>query len=111
MMKNVILSGYEKHPEMNGVFLKHFFSSQDNDRLNNLEVLIEPGHEISPHTHGDAIEFFYVVRGNGLFLIDGAWQHIRAGEALMAPMRSEHGFKNSSGEPLVLFSTFSPAIR
>ena len=111
MSKNVILSNYQKHPEQKGVFMKHFFSSKDNDRLNNLEVRIEPGCEIKPHIHDNSSEFYYVVSGNGMFLIDDQWEHIRAGEALMAPKNIEHGFKNNTSEPLILFSTFSPPIR
>lgn len=111
MNKNVILSTYEKHPSFKGVFLKHFFSGETNDRLNNLEVRIEPGCEISPHVHDNSHEFFYVVKGQGLFLVEGEWEPIRNGEALFAPKQIEHGFKNNGNEPLVLFSTFSPPVK
>lgn len=111
MSKNVILSDYDKHPSQKGIYMKHFFSSEDNDRLNNLEVRIEAGCEISPHTHDNSNEFYYVVSGSGMFLIENEWVHIRAGEAMKAPMNVEHGFKNNTSEPLILFSTFSPPIK
>ncbi|MCP4023393.1 MAG: cupin domain-containing protein [Desulfobacteraceae bacterium] len=111
MNQNFIMSNYEKHPTNEGVYLKHFFSSEIDNRLNNLEVRIEPGGGISNHTHDESNEFFYVAKGKGEFLVDGQWEIVREGEALVAPKAIEHGFKNNTNETLVLFSTFSPPIR
>jgi mannose-6-phosphate isomerase-like protein (cupin superfamily) len=111
MNKNRIISGYQPHPAYKGVYMKHFFDSEIDNRLNNLEVRIEPGHEINPHVHEGSHEFFYVVKGRGKFLVDDEWIHIRSGEALFAPKNVEHGFKNENNEPLILFSTFSPPIK
>ncbi len=47
------------------------FSDIDDHRLNNLEVTILPGFQISPHIHADSTEFYYVVTGTGKFLVDG----------------------------------------
>lgn len=111
-MQNKIMTDYKKHPTEKGVFMKHFFSKDDtNGALNNLEVRIEPGCEIRPHIHDNSSEFYYVVSGSGMFLINGNWEYFRAGEAIIAPINVEHGIKNHSNETLVLFSTFSPAIR
>ena len=111
-MQNKIMSGYEKHPKDKGVFIKHFFSKADtNGVLNNLEVRIEPGCQISPHRHENSDEFYYVVSGSGMFLINGEWEYVHAGEAMVAPINTEHGVKNHSSEALVLFSTFVPPIK
>lgn len=111
-MQNKIISDYKKHPTEKGVSIKYFFSKEDtNGALNNLEVRIEPGCQISPHKHDNSSEFYYVVSGCGMFLINGEWEYIHAGEAMVAPMNVEHGIKNNSNELLILFSTFSPAIR
>lgn len=112
MSNNIINSGeYVKHPKEEGVFLKHFFSSADNDRLNNLSVKVDVGCQISPHIHDNSSEFYYVVNGVGEFLVDGEWRPIKKGDALKAPMGMEHGIKNTGNETLELFSTFSPSIR
>lgn len=111
-MEKIISSGeFVNHPKFQGVYLKHFFSSADNDRLNNMEVKIDPGCQISPHQHDDSTEFFYVLEGEGEFLIDGKWSPVKKGYALVAPLGEQHGFKNSKDVPLMLFSTFSPSIR
>ncbi|NLL06330.1 MAG: cupin domain-containing protein [Clostridiaceae bacterium] len=105
------LSDYVNHPKEEGVLMKHFFCSTDNDRLNNLEVKIEAGKQILAHVHDNSSEFYYVVEGEGEFLIDGEWRPIKKGDALKAPMGMEHGVKNTSSQPLYLFSTFSPPTR
>ena len=102
---------FTKHPTQEGVFLKHFFGKEDNDRLNNLEVNIVPGFQIAPHTHEDSSEFYYVVSGQGEFLDDTDWKPIKRGDAFKAPQGMTHSIKNTGNETLVLFSTFSPATR
>jgi len=112
MSENIISKAeFVKHPKEDGVFMKHFFSSADNDRLNNLEVKIEKGSQISPHVHENSSEFYYVLSGIGEFLIDGKWISIKQGDALKAPMGMEHGLKNTGDDLLCVFSTFSPATR
>ena len=65
MEKNILNDAtFIKHPTQEGVFMKHLFSSADNDRLNNLEVRIVPGYMIEPHVHDNSSEFYYVAEGN-----------------------------------------------
>lgn len=104
-------ANFVKHPTQEGVFMKHFFCKEDNDRLNNVEVNIVPGFQIAPHTHADSTEFFYVVSGQGEFLDDNEWQCIKKGDAFKAPQGMNHSLKNTGNEMLILFSTFSPATR
>jgi len=102
---------FTKHPTQEGVFMKHFFSKEDNGRLNNLEVNIVPGYQIAPHQHEDSDEFFYMVNGVGEFLDDTEWKPIKKGDAFKAPQGMIHAIKNTGNETLVLFSTFCPANR
>jgi mannose-6-phosphate isomerase-like protein (cupin superfamily) len=112
-MTNNVLSNQEQaaHPKDKGVFLRHFFCSKDNDRLNNLEVTIVPGAQISQHIHDSSSEFYYVVRGAGEIFLGEAWYPIRAGDAMKAGQGVVHALRCVGNESLVLFSTFSPAIR
>lgn len=111
-MSNIIKDAeFVKHPTQEGVFMKHFFSSKDNECLNNLEVMIIPGFEIAPHVHADSSEFFYVVSGEGEFYENGEWNKFKKGYAFKAPKGMEHGIKNVGTDVLVIFSTFSPATR
>ena len=112
MSNNIKLDAvFVKHPTQEGVFMKHFFGKEDNDRLNNLEVHIVPGFEIAPHTHENSSEFFYVVSGQGEFLDNTQWVQIKKGSAFVAPKGMTHAIRNSGNETLVMFCAFSPAIR
>ena len=104
-------ASFTKHPTQEGVFMKHFFCSEDNDRLNNVEVNIVPGYQIAPHVHEGSAEFFYVVGGTGEFLDGEEWRAIGKGDAFKAPQGTTHSIKNTGRDTLVLFSTFSPPIR
>ena len=102
---------FTKNESYEGVYMKHFFNKEDNDRLNNFELLIVPGFEITPHIHEGSTEFFYVVSGHGEFLDETEWRAIKKGDAFKAPMGKTHALKNTGNEPLLFFATFSPAIR
>jgi quercetin dioxygenase-like cupin family protein len=100
------------HPKHPGVFLRHYFCGEDNGRLNNLELRIDPGFGIPPHIHDQATEFFYIISGTGEFLIDGEWHEVGPGQACKAPTDEEHGFRVAAeGEPLLMLATFSPPVR
>jgi len=100
-----------EHPKYEGVFMKHFFCNEDNDRLNNFELIINTGSQITPHIHENSTEFFYVVSGQGEFLDDTEWIAFKKGDAFKAPTGITHSIKNTGSESLVLLATFSPAIR
>jgi mannose-6-phosphate isomerase-like protein (cupin superfamily) len=101
----------EPHPREKGVTLKHFFNSTDNDRLNNLELTLQPGSQVSEHIHESSTEFYYVVSGSGECLSEGEWVSVKAGDAFKAPVGEVHALRNPGSVPFVLFITFSPANR
>ena len=108
MSDHVRKGEYEKFRE-EGVFLKHYFRKADNGQLNNFEILILPGYQISPHIHEEATEYFYVVRGKGELWHEGSWKPIEKGDAFAAPAKFEHGLRNkTSSDMLVLLATFTP---
>jgi mannose-6-phosphate isomerase-like protein (cupin superfamily) len=111
MIKSAENFSYEEHPSNKGVYLKHFFTKCENDRLNNIEVKITKNSQISPHIHDNSIEFFYVASGKGYAYFESKWIEVKKGDCLMAKIGEEHGFKNEKDEDLILFSTFSPAIK
>lgn len=103
---------FVKHPTQEGVFMKHFYAQADTgERLNNVEVHIVPGFQIAPHTHDEAGEFFYIVSGAGEFLDESEWTPVKKGDAFRALAGRTHALRNTGGETLVLFSTFSPPLR
>ncbi|MDR1773518.1 MAG: cupin domain-containing protein [Clostridioides sp.] len=102
---------YIKNPQYEGMYMKHFFDSNDNDRLNNVEITIIPGFGTKPHIHENSTEFFYIVSGEGEFTDDDGTCQVKKGDAFKAPKGVTHSIINTSNEVLVIFSTFSPPIR
>ena len=111
-MANLIQDAkYVKNTTYEGVFMRNFFSREDNDRINNSEVCVMPGLQITPHTHEASTEFFYVVSGVGEFLDSSEWKPVKKGDAFKAPQGMTHGVRNTGSELLVILATFSPPIR
>ena len=109
MDHDIIRNGtYIRHDD--GVYLKHYFGSADNDQLNNLEIFILPNFAIEPHVHEDSAEFFYIVEGQGEFWHEGNWIAVEKGDTIFAPKNTEHGIRNRGKEPLIAFATISPPI-
>jgi quercetin dioxygenase-like cupin family protein len=63
----------------------------------------EPGQSHALHAHPGMDKLYFVLDGEGLFLLDGAELPMRAGELLVAPDGVPHGVRNSGqGRLLVL---------
>lgn len=69
---------------------------------------VEPGQEQKPHTHGDAAKIYYVLDGEGTFLVDGAEQTLGPGHAVLATAGDPHGVRNDSAERLTLLVMMAP---
>lgn len=69
---------------------------------------LEPGQEQKPHAHGNAAKIYYVLEGEGTFLVDGAEQTLGAGHAVLAPAGDPHGVRNDSAARLTLLVTMAP---
>ena len=53
------------------------------------------------HHHNKKTEFFYILSGHGLLLIEGQSVVLTAGVSLTVPPGQSHSFVNESEEPLV----------
>ncbi|MDR3349607.1 MAG: cupin domain-containing protein [Acidaminococcales bacterium] len=111
-MSNLLSNGeFVKNPAHEGVFVKFFYSGADGGAISNQETIIVPGFAILPHAHENSTEFFYCAAGEGEFLDADEWRTIKKGDAFRAPQGTVHALRNTGRELLVLFCTFSPAIR
>ena len=74
---------------------------------------LEPGVSEGSHVHeGDESleEIYYFLEGRGVLWIDGEDVPVRAGDAVLAPPGSDHGFRNTGNTSLkVLLMWGSPA--
>jgi quercetin dioxygenase-like cupin family protein len=69
----------------------------------------EPGQAHALHAHAGMDKLYYVIEGQGHFLLDGSELPMRAGDVLVAPDGVPHGVRNSSGGRLLVLAVLAPA--
>ncbi len=67
-----------------------------------------PGEGPPPHFHEREDEWFYVIEGCVSFFVDGKWTDARAGDAVFAPRKGVHAFKNNTAQPTRMLIHASP---
>jgi len=69
----------------------------------------EPGQEHRLHAHEGMDKVYHVLRGRGLFLLDGREEPMAEGTMLVAPDGVPHGIRNTGEERLVVLAVLAPA--
>ncbi len=69
----------------------------------------EPGQSHALHAHAGMDKMYYVIEGDGLFLLDGNDVPMHAGDVLVAPDGVPHGVRNSSGARLLVMAVLAPS--
>jgi quercetin dioxygenase-like cupin family protein len=69
---------------------------------------LEPGQEQKPHAHAGAAKIYYVLEGEGTFLVGAEERTLGAGHAVLAPAGEDHGVRNNSRGRLTLLVTMAP---
>jgi mannose-6-phosphate isomerase-like protein (cupin superfamily) len=104
-MTNVI--DYRDHT---GAKVDTFFKStlfQSTHLLLGLNCL-EPGQEQHTHTHAGQDKFYFVVEGQGTFVVGAETSQAGPGMVIWAPAGIEHGVTNTGSERLVLLVGIAP---
>ncbi len=63
-------------------------------------ITVEPGHSIGFHDHQHETEFFYIIRGEGLFNDNGTPVTVRAGDVCATGCGDSHSIENVSDAPI-----------
>ena len=69
----------------------------------------EPGQEHALHSHAGQDKVYYVLEGQGLFLLTGRDLPMRAGDFLAAPDGVPHGVRNTGVGRLLVMAILAPA--
>ena len=69
----------------------------------------EPRQSHALHAHAGMDKLYWVVEGEGVFLLEGSELPMRAGDALVAPEGVPHGIRNTSGARLLVMAVLAPA--
>jgi oxalate decarboxylase/phosphoglucose isomerase-like protein (cupin superfamily) len=68
----------------------------------------QPGQSHALHAHAGMDKLYYVIDGEGVFLLSDRELPMGAGDLLVAPEGVAHGVKNTSQRPLLLLAVLSP---
>jgi len=101
---------WQPHPNKanKGVLVKPLLSPEVDPNLRTMLVQVNPGGEITPHTH-TTLEFFSVLAGEASALVNGSIVKLVCGMSVYTPPGEEHGLRNAGTEPLLLLACFAPA--
>ena len=69
----------------------------------------EPGQEHRLHGHAEMDKVYYVLAGEGVFLLEGREEPMSAGMMLAAPQGILHGLRNTGTERLLVMAILAPA--
>ena len=69
----------------------------------------EPGQVHELHSHEEMDKLYYVLEGDGIFLLEGGHQPMRAGELMIAPEGVPHGIRNTGTGRLLVLAVLAPA--
>jgi quercetin dioxygenase-like cupin family protein len=65
-------------------------------------ILLLPGQTLGQHYHSEVEETFYVLQGQGTFLVNGQEQPAVKGDAFRMEPTDRHDIRNDSAQPLKL---------
>ena len=69
----------------------------------------EPGQTHELHSHQGMDKLYYVLEGDGVFLLDGRQLAMHAGELMVAPEGVPHGIRNTGTSRLLVLAVLAPA--
>ena len=69
----------------------------------------EPGQSHALHAHAGMDKMYYVLAGEGLFLIEDRELTMEAGDLLVAPDGVPHGVRNTGQRRLLVLAVIAPA--
>jgi oxalate decarboxylase/phosphoglucose isomerase-like protein (cupin superfamily) len=72
---------------------------------------VNPGLSTGVHVHRDADEFFYVISGKGLAMVDGTELPVEADDVVFVPKGHDHRLKSAGPMPLeIVFLVDKPGL-
>jgi quercetin dioxygenase-like cupin family protein len=87
----------------------HASSATGAEQLCVMEQFVRPGAGAPIHTHFEVEEAIGVIGGEAEFTCDGTVTRVAAGEAILLPARSWHGFVNVGDVELHTYAVFASA--
>lgn len=70
---------------------------------------IPPGEDVGTEIHEDTDQILTFIAGQGVAIIGGISYPVFSGELFAVPAGTEHNFRNTGTEPLILYTVYGPA--
>ncbi len=72
--------------------------------------ILQPGVSIGLHQHKDDEEYYYIISGKGMMILDEKEYEVKAGDVTAVYPGGKHGLENNSSEDLrvIVFSVSEP---
>ena len=68
-------------------------------------IVLDPGCSIGYHTHTDDVEYYCILKGNGIFTgTDGEPVRVVEGDVCLIQKGGSHGLENDGDEPLEMLA-------
>lgn len=75
-----------------------------------LQISFIPVNSEQPVHNHEPEQVYYIIRGNGLMIIDDEREQVRAGDAIYVPSNKKHGIKNNGTETLEYLTANAPTF-
>jgi quercetin dioxygenase-like cupin family protein len=74
------------------------------EKFDFLVSIFDPGGGVEPHSHeGTGTEhIFYILKGQGVVVLDGEKHAVKSGTTIWIPADAKHSLMNTSNEPLFM---------
>ena len=95
----------EKVTEENQDFRRVLYTGKN---LQLVVMTLQPGEEIGEEVHEDRDQFFRIEEGEGVIDIDGVENPVEDDIAVIVPAGARHNVRNTSDEPLHLYTIYGP---
>lgn len=78
-----------------------YYVLEDKENYKLKRIQVNPGHRLSYQYHHHRQEFWTVVQGEALVVLDGVEHTVKYGESIFIPLGAKHRIENRSSELLV----------
>ena len=75
-------------------------------RLFNL-LTLHPGDSIGPHNHDEEVEYYYILKGQGIVTDSNGDETANAGDVVITGWGASHAIRNDSNEDLTFLAVIS----
>lgn len=78
-----------------------YYVLQDEPTFKVKRIQVNPGQRLSYQYHHKRQEFWTIVQGEAMVILDDAEHIVKYGESIFIPLGARHRIENRTGEPLV----------